>query len=114
MCDLTDGWFVRGGNPSSRRDIHRLEEQMSTSSTPHHSQSISERLERAIGADMRLIYGIAIPMLATIGFIIALAISGQGWMVPAVVVFLVITLAVVVFGLFEMMNDDDQDGLSHP
>ena len=60
---------------------------------------------------MRLLYGFAVPMFATIGFIIALAVSGQSWMVGAVVVFLLITVAVVVFGLYGMLEDEDEEPL---
>jgi hypothetical protein len=102
-----DATTARGGNASPRHP--RLEEAMATGRHAHHERTISDRMESAVGADMRLIYGIAVPMLATIGFIIALAVSGQGWMVPAVVVFLIITLAVVIFGLFEMLGEDETD-----
>ncbi len=81
---------------------------MPSAAHTHHHYSIHERITRAVGADVRLFYGMAVPMFATVGFIIALAISGQGWMVGAVVVFLLISLAVVVFGLFGMLEDDDE------
>jgi cell shape-determining protein MreD len=75
----------------------------------HHHEPLHERVERALGADIRLIYGIGVPMIGVLGFVIALAISGQGWMVGAVVVFLLIALAVVVFGLYEMLGEDSDD-----
>ncbi|HUO71849.1 MAG TPA: hypothetical protein VMU39_13825 [Solirubrobacteraceae bacterium] len=82
---------------------------MTTAAHTHHHYSIHERVTRALGADMRLFYGFAIPMFATVGFIIALAISGQAWMVGAVVVFLLITVAVVVIGLYGMLDESDED-----
>ena len=82
---------------------------MASAAHTHHHYSIHERITRAVGADVRLFYGMAVPMFATVGFIIALAISGQAWMVGAVVVFLLITLAVVVFGLYGMLDEDDDE-----
>jgi cell shape-determining protein MreD len=82
---------------------------MASAAHTHHHYSLHERITRAVGADIRLFYGMAVPMFATVGFIIALAVSGQGWMVGAVVVFLLITLAVVVFGLYGMLDEDDDE-----
>jgi hypothetical protein len=50
------------------------------------------------------------PSRTTIGcFIIALAVSGQSWMVVAVVAFLIVTLGVVVLGLSGMLGEDDEE-----
>jgi hypothetical protein len=83
---------------------------MASAAHTHHHDPIHVRMTRLIGADMRLIYGIGVPMLATIGFIIGLAVSGQSWMVIPVVAFLLVTLAVVVFGLYGMLDEDDNSG----
>jgi cell shape-determining protein MreD len=82
---------------------------MASAAHTHHHYSIHERVTRAVGADVRLLYGFAVPMFATVGFIIALAVSGQSWMVGAVAVFLLITVAVVVFGLYGMLDEDDEE-----
>jgi cell shape-determining protein MreD len=82
---------------------------MESAGHTHHHYTLNQRVTRMIGADMRLLYGIAVPMFATIGFIIALAATGQSWMVGPVVVFLLITVSVVVFGLLGMLDEDDDD-----
>jgi cell shape-determining protein MreD len=75
----------------------------------HHAIPLHVRMERALGADMRLLYGIAAPIAAAVAFIIALALSKQTWMAGVVVFFLVIALAVVVFGIYEMLGEDEED-----
>jgi cell shape-determining protein MreD len=82
---------------------------MASTAHTHHHYPLHERITRVVGADVRLLYGIGVPILATVGFIIALAVSKQTWMAGAVVFFLVITLAVVVFGLYGMLDDEDEN-----
>ena len=75
----------------------------------HHVEPLHTRMTRVLGADMRLLYGFAIPMAGVIAFIIALAVSGQAWMIGGVIVFMLIALAVVVFGLYEMLGEDGDE-----
>ena len=82
---------------------------MAAASHSHHSIPLHTRVTRAVGADVRLLYGFAVPIFATVGLIIAFAISGQGWMLGAVAVFMVIALAVVVFGIVGMLDEPDDE-----
>ena len=47
-------------------------------------------------------------MFATIGFIVALAVSGRPWMVGPVVVLLLVTVAAIVFGLLGVLDADEE------
>jgi len=85
---------------------------MATASHPHHSIPLHTRITRMLGADVRLLYGFAVPIFATVGFIIAFAVSGQGWMVGAVGVFMLIATAVVVFGIVGMLDEPDDESTS--
>ena len=58
---------------------------------------------------MRLLYGMAIPVLMVVGLIIVLALSPATWLVVAIVVLEVAALALVVYGLFGMLNETDAD-----
>ncbi len=82
---------------------------MATTSHPHHSIPLHARVTRALGADVRLLYGFAVPIFVTVGLIVAFAISGQGWMVGAVGVFMLIALAVVVFGILGMLDESEDE-----
>ena len=82
---------------------------MATASHSHHSIPLHTRITRMLGADVRLLYGFAVPIFATVGFIIAFAVSGQGWMVGAVAVFMLIATAVVVFGIVGMLDEPDDE-----
>jgi hypothetical protein len=65
--------------------------------------------ERTLGSDMRLIYGMLVPILMICGLIILLALNPQTWLVIAVVVLEVAALGVVVTGFVGMLNEDDED-----
>jgi hypothetical protein len=81
---------------------------------PHQDRHIfrgfDESVTRMLGADLRLLYGIAIPILVIVGLIIVLALQPATWLVGAIVILEVGALAVVVTGLLEMMSDEDDDG----
>lgn len=70
-------------------------------------------VERVLGADMRLVYGMLAPILMVIGLIVVLALQPATWLVGVIVVVEVAALAVVITGLLGMMStDDDQDDAS--
>ncbi|HYB26543.1 MAG TPA: hypothetical protein VEF89_08020 [Solirubrobacteraceae bacterium] len=66
-------------------------------------------VERALGVDVRLLYGMLVPILMICGLIVLLALTPQTWMVIAVVMLEVAALGVVVTGFVGMLNEDDQD-----
>ncbi len=95
---------------------------MATSATPSthaHANAFrgfDQSVERAIGADMRLLYGMAVPILMICGVIIVLALTPAVWLVAAIVVLELGALGVVGYGLATMLNepsdDDSEDGTS--
>jgi hypothetical protein len=80
---------------------------MATASHHHPYSRLDGPLTRLLGADTRLLYGFGVPIFATIGFILALVLTGETWMAAAALVFLVIALIVVVFGIVGMINEPD-------
>jgi hypothetical protein len=71
--------------------------------------NFDEDLERRIGADMRLIYGMLVPILMICGLIILLALNPQTWVVIIVLVFELVALGVVITGFMGMLNESDTD-----
>jgi hypothetical protein len=70
-------------------------------------RGLDETVERLLGADMRLLYGMAVPILMVVGLIILLALNPATWLVAAVVVLEIAALAVVVLGFVGMLDEDD-------
>ena len=65
--------------------------------------------ERALGSDMRMIYGMLIPILMVCGLIVLLALKPETWLVIAVLVLECAALGVVVTGFLGMLNEDEDD-----
>jgi len=86
-----------------------------TNTHPHQSVfgGFDDSVEHVLGADMRLIYGMAAPILMIVGFIVVLALSPATWLVIAIVVLEIAALGLVVTGFMTMMNEEpeDQDGV---
>ena len=88
---------------------------METAPTPSSPPSSSpfrglERsVEHVLGADFRLVYGIAVPILMVIGLIILLALRPSTWLVVSVLLLEVAALAVVVVGFMGVLNDEDDE-----
>ena len=72
-------------------------------------RAFDQSVERLLGADMRLVYGMALPIMMIVGLIIALALNPAAWLVAVVVVLEIAALAVVVLGFVGMLNDDADD-----
>ena len=66
-------------------------------------------MERVLGADLRLVYGMAMPMLMIIGLIILLALGPTTWLVVGILLLEIAALGVIVTGVFGMMSGDDED-----
>jgi hypothetical protein len=89
---------------------------MQPSSSPSHAhqhryifRGFDESVTRMLGADARLLYGMAVPLLMVVGLIVVLALSPATWLVAVIVVFEIAALALVVRGLLEMMSDEEDD-----
>ena len=83
----------------------------SPNTSPHPSpfRDFDASVERMLGADMRLIYGMLIPILMVCGLLIMLALSPSAWLVGVIVLFEILGLALIVYGFMVMMRDDGDD-----
>jgi protein-S-isoprenylcysteine O-methyltransferase Ste14 len=83
----------------------------STNTSPHPSlfRDFDASVERMLGADMRLIYGMLVPILMVCGLIVALAFTPSPWLVGLIVLFELLGLTLVVYGFMVMMRDEDDD-----
>jgi len=66
-------------------------------------------VERALGVDIRLLYGMLVPILMICGLIILLALSPQTWLLIAVLLLEIAALGVVVTGFVVLLNEDTED-----
>lgn len=86
-----------------------------TTSSPHTNRhehpfrGFDESVERTIGADMRLIYGFAVPILMVVGLIVILALSPATWLVITILLVEVAALCVVLTGFIGMLNEPGED-----
>ncbi len=74
---------------------------------------LDTRLDRALGSDLRLIYGVGMPMLLVIAGIIALALSPSYWLVGATLVVEIGCLGFVITKLMAMLDEPDASGESY-
>ncbi len=71
-------------------------------------------VERSLGVDVRLLYGMAVPILMVCGLIVLLALKPETWVVIAVLVLEVCALGVVITGFLAMLNEDDETDSETP
>jgi len=64
-------------------------------------------MERWLGADMRMIYGMAVPILMVTGLILLLALNPTTWMVVGVLGLELAAGGVVIRGILGMLADGD-------
>jgi hypothetical protein len=78
---------------------------------PHENpfKGFDDSVERVLGADMRLVYGFAAPILMVIGVIVILALSPATWLVIAIVAVVLGALGVVLTGFIGMLNEPAED-----
>ncbi|HET6866643.1 MAG TPA: hypothetical protein VFH80_12070 [Solirubrobacteraceae bacterium] len=81
----------------------------SSSDHPHAFREFDQSVERTMGADMRLLYGMLVPILMICGVIIVLALNPATWLVVIVLVVELAALAVVGYGLAGMLNEPPDD-----
>jgi hypothetical protein len=82
-----------------------------SSDHPNAFRGFDQSVERAVGADMRLLYGMLVPILMICGVIVVLALSPAVWLVAIILLLELGALAVVGYGLAGMLNEapDDAD-----
>ena len=66
-------------------------------------------VERSLGVDVRLLYGMTVPVLVICGLICLLALAPQTWLVILILVVEIAALGVVVAGFTAMLNDDEEE-----
>lgn len=83
-----------------------------THAHPHHFvlRNLARSVERTLGIDARLLYGMGVPMLMIVGLIALLALSPADWVVAVIVLCELAALGLVVAGLTDMMSDDQDEG----
>ncbi|MHB1570911.1 MAG: hypothetical protein ACYCXW_18750 [Solirubrobacteraceae bacterium] len=72
-------------------------------------RGLDRSLERALGMDGRLLYGMGVPMLMIVGLVIVLALNPATWIVAVIVVLEMGALVLIVSALLEMMRDDQNE-----
>ncbi len=68
-------------------------------------------VERSLGVDARLLYGMVVPILMVCGLIIVLALNPETWLVVAVLLLEVAALGVVITGFLSMLSEDDDSNV---
>ena len=68
---------------------------------------LNDRVERITGADIRLLYGLGVPMLAATGFIIAYLLTDSLWLLAPVLLFIFLVTGVVIVGILQMLDESD-------
>jgi chromate transport protein ChrA len=85
----------------------------STTAHPRHSspfRPFDRAVERILGADMRLLYGMAVPViLLSVLIALGLGYAASPWMVGVLMLLEAALLGVVMIGLMGMMDSRDDD-----
>jgi hypothetical protein len=68
-------------------------------------EGFDQSMERMLGADFRLVYGLAAPILLVVGLIVILALSPAPWLLIAILVIECAALGVVLAGFVGMLNE---------
>lgn len=71
--------------------------------------ALDASLERRVGADLRLIYGMAAPILLIVGLIVVLAFVTSPLVVAAILVAEVGLLGVVLLGFSELLSESEEE-----
>ena len=72
-------------------------------------RALDRAVERRLGVDLRLIYGMGAPILAVVGMIIAFSLSPSTWLLVVILALELAALVVIGVGLASMLNDRDED-----
>jgi len=86
----------------------------SYTSLSHALRGFDRSVERVLGVDVRLLYGMVVPILMISGLIVLLALSPQTWLQIAVVLVEIAALGVVVTGFVGILNDTGQEDTEDP
>ncbi len=78
--------------------------------TPNPLGRLDHLVEATIGADMRLIYGMLVPMLMVFALIVPMVLAPSYWLVGLVLMFELCCLAFIVTKLLAMLDEPEGDG----
>ncbi len=76
---------------------------------PDPLHGLDREVERDLGADMRLLYGMLVPILAVCGLIVWLVFARSYWVVAAAVVLELAALGLIVVKLMAMLAEGEAD-----
>ena len=71
--------------------------------------TLNERVERLLGIDARLFYGLFVPAAVIVTLVAGLALSPTWWLLVPLSIVLVGVTGVVVAGTLQMLGDDEDD-----
>lgn len=86
----------------------------SYTSLTHAFRGFDRSVERAVGVDVRLLYGMVVPILMVCGLIVLLALSPQTWLQIAVLLVEIAALGVVVTGFLGIVDDKREEDTEPP
>jgi len=86
----------------------------SYTSLAHAFRGFDRSVERALGVDVRLLYGMVVPILMVSGLIVLLALSPQTWLQIAVLLVEIAALGVVITGFVGILNDSGDEDTEDP
>ncbi|HUA70125.1 MAG TPA: hypothetical protein VMA96_03560 [Solirubrobacteraceae bacterium] len=86
----------------------------SYTSLSHAFRGFDRSVERVLGVDVRLLYGMVVPILMISGLIVLLALSPQTWLQIAVLLLELAALGVVLTGFIGILNDNGEEDTEDP
>jgi hypothetical protein len=86
----------------------------SYTSLSHAFRGFDRSVERVLGVDVRLLYGMVVPILMISGLIVLLALSPQTWLQIAVLLLELAALGVVLTGFVGILNDNGEEDTEEP
>jgi hypothetical protein len=70
------------------------------------NRTLHEKVEWLYGSgDVRLLYGMAVPVLAVCGLVALLALAPEWWLLPALMLVVLVLTVVVLVGFTQMLNE---------
>ncbi|MGA9858268.1 MAG: hypothetical protein WBQ18_10435 [Solirubrobacteraceae bacterium] len=73
-------------------------------------ERFDDSVGRMLGVDMRLLYGMAAPILVIVGLLIVLGLHPSEWLVGAIMLVELVGLALVLVGIFGVMDNHEPGG----
>ena len=71
------------------------------------SHTLHSRLERSLGVDVQLFYGLLVPATVVVVLIVGLALSPTWWLLAPLVLVLLGVTGIVIAGFLQMLDSGD-------